>query len=70
MPADAPTILATSGGIDSGRRTRFVFTALTDFAVIPVKVSVASTSDPSPIALKCRRHYSLHGDNPPSSATV
>lgn len=33
MPADAPTILATSGGIASGRRTRFRFTALTDFAV-------------------------------------
>ena len=33
MPADAPTILATSGGIDSGSRTRFVFTALTNFAV-------------------------------------
>ena len=33
MPADGPTILATSGGIASGRRTRFAFTALTDFAV-------------------------------------
>jgi peptidase E len=33
MPADEPTILATSGGIKSGSRTRFVFTALTDFAV-------------------------------------
>lgn len=33
MPADAPTILATSGGIETGRRTRFAFTALTDFAV-------------------------------------
>lgn len=33
MPADAPTILATSGGIGAGRRTRFEFTALTDFAV-------------------------------------
>ena len=33
MPADAPTILATSGGIGAGRRTRFGFTALTDFAV-------------------------------------
>ena len=33
MPADSPTILATSGGIGEGRRTRFVFTALTDFAV-------------------------------------
>lgn len=33
MPADAPTILATSGGIGYGRRTRFAFTALTDFAV-------------------------------------
>ena len=33
MPADGPTILATSGGIDAGRRTRFAFTALTEFAV-------------------------------------
>lgn len=33
MPADAPTILATSGGIGAGRRTRFEFTALTDLAV-------------------------------------
>ncbi|ORA24400.1 peptidase E [Mycobacterium aquaticum] len=33
MPADIPTILATSGGIGAGRRTRFAFTALTDFAV-------------------------------------
>lgn len=33
MPADAPTILATSGGIGNGLRTRFAFTALTDFAV-------------------------------------
>ncbi|MGE2717251.1 Type 1 glutamine amidotransferase-like domain-containing protein [Mycolicibacterium litorale] len=33
MPADVPTILATSGGIAAGQRTRFTFTALTDFAV-------------------------------------
>lgn len=33
MPADAPTVLATSGGIAAGQRTRFAFTALTDFAV-------------------------------------
>lgn len=33
MPADAPTILATSGGIGPGERTRFAFTAMTDFAV-------------------------------------
>jgi peptidase E len=33
MPAEVPTILATSGGIGEGRRTRFSFTALTDFAV-------------------------------------
>ncbi|MET0899175.1 MAG: peptidase E [Mycobacterium sp.] len=33
MAADAPTILATSGGIGGGRRTRLAFTALTDFAV-------------------------------------
>jgi hypothetical protein len=30
---DLPTILATSGGIGERRRTRFSFTALTDFAV-------------------------------------
>jgi peptidase E len=33
MPADAPTILATSGGIRDGRRTRWEFSELTDFAV-------------------------------------
>lgn len=34
MPADAPTILATSGGgIRPGRRVRWEFTALTDYAV-------------------------------------
>lgn len=33
MPADAPTILATSGGIAAGQRTRLTFTTLTDFAV-------------------------------------
>jgi peptidase E len=33
MPADAPTILATSGGITDGRRTRLAFSALTDYAV-------------------------------------
>ena len=33
MPADEPTILATSGGIASGIRTRLAFTELTDFAV-------------------------------------
>jgi hypothetical protein len=29
MPADAPTILATSGGIRDGRRTRWELSALT-----------------------------------------
>jgi peptidase E len=33
MPADAPTILATSGGIREGRRTRWEFSALTDHAI-------------------------------------
>ena len=33
MTADEPTILATSGGIGPGSRTRFAFTALTDYAV-------------------------------------
>ena len=33
MPADAPTILATSGGIREGRRTRWEFSALTEYAI-------------------------------------
>jgi peptidase E len=33
MPADAPTILATSGGVREGRRTRWEFSALTDYAI-------------------------------------
>jgi peptidase E len=33
MAADTPTILATSGGIRAGRRTRIAFSALTDYAV-------------------------------------
>jgi hypothetical protein len=33
MPADVPTILATSGGIAPGRRLRWEFSALTDFAI-------------------------------------
>lgn len=33
MPADAPTILATSGGVGAGTRTRLAFSALTDYAV-------------------------------------
>ena len=33
MAADEPTILATSGGINEGRRTRLAFSALTDYAV-------------------------------------
>jgi peptidase E len=33
MPADAPTILATSGGIREGLRTRWEFSALTDYAI-------------------------------------
>jgi peptidase E len=33
MPADAPTILATSGGIREGRRTRWEFSALTDYSL-------------------------------------
>jgi peptidase E len=33
MPADDPTILATSGGIREGRRTRWEFSALTDYAI-------------------------------------
>jgi peptidase E len=33
MAADSPTILATSGGVGPGRRTRMAFTALTEYAV-------------------------------------
>jgi peptidase E len=33
MPADAPTILATSGGFREGRRTRYELSELTEFAV-------------------------------------
>ena len=33
MPADVPTILATSGGITPGRRVAYEFSALTDYAV-------------------------------------
>ena len=33
MPADVPTILATSGGIAPGRRVAYEFSALTDYAV-------------------------------------
>jgi peptidase E len=33
VPADAPTILATSGGIKAGRRTRFEFNSLVEYAL-------------------------------------
>jgi peptidase E len=33
MPADQPTILATSGGITPGRRIRWEFAPLTDYAI-------------------------------------
>jgi peptidase E len=33
MPAEAPTILATSGGIHPGRPVQYEFSALTDYAV-------------------------------------
>jgi len=33
MPADAPTILATSGGFREGQRTRWEFSELTDCAI-------------------------------------
>ncbi|WP_029116319.1 peptidase E [Mycobacterium sp. URHB0044] len=33
MPADSPTILATSGGIVPGRRLRWEFSALTEYAI-------------------------------------
>jgi peptidase E len=33
MPGDAPTILATSGGFREGRRTRWEFSELTEYAI-------------------------------------
>lgn len=39
MTADVPTILATSGGIVPGTRTRFAFSALTSYAVELVGVT-------------------------------
>ncbi|HEY8301504.1 MAG TPA: peptidase E [Jatrophihabitans sp.] len=33
MPADEPTILATSGGLKPGRRTRFEFNELVEYAI-------------------------------------
>jgi len=33
MPADAPTILATSGGFREGRRARYEFSELTEYAI-------------------------------------
>jgi len=33
MPADAPTVLATSGGFREGRRTRWEFSELTEYAI-------------------------------------
>src|SRR4051812_11763243 len=33
MPADAPTILATSGGFREGQRTRWEFSELTEYAI-------------------------------------
>src|SRR5947208_16056515 len=33
MPADAPTILATSGGIRPGRRIRWELNSLTEYAI-------------------------------------
>ena len=33
MPADEPTILATSGGLKPGRRTRFEFNDLVEYAL-------------------------------------
>ena len=33
MPADAPTILATSGGFREGRRTRYQLSELSEYAI-------------------------------------
>jgi hypothetical protein len=39
MPADEPTILATSGGLRDGRRIRYAFSELTEYAVSLAGVS-------------------------------
>jgi peptidase E len=56
MPADEPTILATSGGIRAGRRVRWEFSALTDFAV---DLSGVTGRAPRVCAL-----FTALGDNP------
>ncbi len=56
MPADAPTILATSGGIREGRRTRLAFSPLTDYAV---ELSGVTGRSPRVCLLA-----TAHGDDP------
>lgn len=59
VPADSPTILATSGGITEGRRNRFEFSGLTDYAIdlsgvtgrAPRVCFVATASGDNPVAL-------------------
>lgn len=56
MSADGPTILATSGGLGPGRRTRYAFTALTEHAL---ELSGASGRTPRICFLA-----TASGDNP------
>jgi peptidase E len=56
MPADEPTILATSGGLKAGRRVRFEFSALTEYAV-----DLAGVADRAP---RICFLATAQGDNP------
>jgi peptidase E len=59
VPADQPTILATSGGLTEGRRTRWEFNALTEYAIelsgvtgrAPRICFVATATGVNPVAL-------------------
>ncbi|MET1004191.1 MAG: peptidase E [Propionibacteriaceae bacterium] len=62
MTADAPTILATSGGIVPGTRTRFAFAPLTDYAI-----ELAGVSGRAP---KVCFLATAQGDNPAAVAAV
>lgn len=56
MPADEPTILATSGGVREGRRVRWEFSPLTEYAI---ELSGVSGRAPRICFLA-----TAHGDNP------
>ena len=60
MTADGPTILATSGGLVPGRRTRFEFAPLTDYAI-----ELAGVSGRAP---KICLLGTAQGDNPTVTA--